>query len=144
MRARMNGSCPGPRRSIRPPGVSAPGGLFPWTAALSRATKRPGNETVLISDPQHISDHFGRSRGLGRVCAKIPLTGMRRLRRDLFAVTLITLLVHAGVVTFGSLRGCWGTEHRHSGVDARDCSMHHQVGPEASPEPHHVPDAHHA
>lgn len=43
----------------------------------------------------------------------------------MFAIALITLMLHAGVVTLGCLRVCWGTEHRHAGGAAEDCPMHH-------------------
>jgi hypothetical protein len=60
-------------------------------------------------------------------CGKIAAVAMRRLRLHLIAVTIMTLTLHAGAVTFGALRVCWGGEHRHAGVRVDDCAMHHQA-----------------
>jgi hypothetical protein len=62
---------------------------------------------------------------------------MRQLRRGMFAIALITLMLHAGVVTLGCLRVCWGTEHRHASGAAEDCPMHHHAPVQSTQHDHH-------
>jgi hypothetical protein len=61
---------------------------------------------------------------------------MTGLRRHLIAIALATISVHAGTLTAGALRVCWGNEHRHAGAAAQDCAMHHHASVPA-PNGHH-------
>jgi hypothetical protein len=63
---------------------------------------------------------------------------MRRLRSHLVAVAIATLALHAGAVSFGALRPCWATEHRHAGVPVDDCVMHHRAASGSGGHAHHA------
>ena len=66
---------------------------------------------------------------------------MTAVRRHLIAIALTTASMHIASLTVGAFRVCWGTEHRHAGTAAPECSMHHQPSAPAQDHGHH---GHHA
>src|SRR5688500_11990440 len=62
---------------------------------------------------------------------------MSRFRRHVLALAVVTMSMQIAVVTLGSLRGCWGNEHRHVGAAAPDCAMHHHSSAPSQEHGHH-------
>lgn len=68
---------------------------------------------------------------------------MKGFRKHLLAITLATVSVHLGTLTAGSLRVCWGSEHRHAGVAEPNCAMHHHSPALSQEHGHHGRDSAH-
>jgi hypothetical protein len=62
---------------------------------------------------------------------------MSGFRRHLSAIAVVTMSMQLAIVTLGSLRVCWGSEHRHAGAAAPECAMHHHSSAPAQEHGHH-------